>query len=316
MPRRMTTDEFIAAAMLKHGNRYDYSLVNYKSTNEPVSIVCSIHGEFQQLPKVHLKGCDCQKCAREEETKSQHLTTNEFIERAKVKHGNKFDYSQVNYTTHDSKVSIGCNSCMNRFEMRPSIHIYGQGCPKCKHIETGLRFRTDPKDIISRLRTKFGDKYTYEKTQYIAGNMPITVTCVTHGDFEQLAGYLLSNKIGCPGCVLDSKRDKTNRTGGYTPATVRRNPTKPTTVYVVRLSNAEELFYKVGITVQKLSSRFPKWNVAGYRVELVERIVLGLEEAYNTEQAILHNNQHTRYDPLIPFDGHTECFSECPVLSR
>jgi hypothetical protein len=53
-----TTNEFISEAKEFHGNIYDYSLVEYKNTDTKVSIICPVHGEFQQRPWMHLKyGC-------------------------------------------------------------------------------------------------------------------------------------------------------------------------------------------------------------------------------------------------------------------
>jgi len=61
---RYTTDEFIAKAKNRHGNRYDYSLSDYTGNQDKITIVCQIHGKFKQKAKDHLLGCGCQKCNR------------------------------------------------------------------------------------------------------------------------------------------------------------------------------------------------------------------------------------------------------------
>ena len=61
----LTTKEFIEKAKEIHGNKYDYSKVEYVNTLTPVTIVCPEHGVFQQNPKVHLKGCGCKKIGME-----------------------------------------------------------------------------------------------------------------------------------------------------------------------------------------------------------------------------------------------------------
>jgi len=48
-----------------HKNKYDYGKVNYKGNKTPIKIICPEHGEFEQLPSVHLLGCGCQKCAKD-----------------------------------------------------------------------------------------------------------------------------------------------------------------------------------------------------------------------------------------------------------
>lgn len=60
--QRSNTKEFIQKAKKIHGDTYDYSLVNYKKSVVTVIITCSIHGNFIQAAKDHLKGNGCPKC--------------------------------------------------------------------------------------------------------------------------------------------------------------------------------------------------------------------------------------------------------------
>jgi len=48
MSKRLTTEEFIERAIKIHGNKYDYSLVEYKNTDSKVKIICKNHGIFKQ----------------------------------------------------------------------------------------------------------------------------------------------------------------------------------------------------------------------------------------------------------------------------
>ena len=50
MSKRKTTEEFISEAKLVHGNKYDYSKVEYINSSTKVIIVCKDHGEFHQKP--------------------------------------------------------------------------------------------------------------------------------------------------------------------------------------------------------------------------------------------------------------------------
>jgi hypothetical protein len=59
MPIKRTTKDFIRAAELIHGNKYDYSRVNYINSKTPVSIVCKEHGVFAKIPDKHLSGQGC-----------------------------------------------------------------------------------------------------------------------------------------------------------------------------------------------------------------------------------------------------------------
>ena len=60
--KKITTEIFIKKAKLIHGDKYDYSLVNYVNANTKVKIICPLHGEFEQIPYTHLKGIECKLC--------------------------------------------------------------------------------------------------------------------------------------------------------------------------------------------------------------------------------------------------------------
>lgn len=62
LSQRKTTDHFIKSAKLTHGDMYDYSLVNYVKATIPVTIICKKHGEFNQIPRSHIKGSGCPIC--------------------------------------------------------------------------------------------------------------------------------------------------------------------------------------------------------------------------------------------------------------
>ena len=77
----LTTEEFIKKSNIKHKNKYDYSLVNYIGVREKVTIICPIHGKFDQKSKDHLNGCDCPNCS---ESKGEKIIR-EFLENKKIK---------------------------------------------------------------------------------------------------------------------------------------------------------------------------------------------------------------------------------------
>lgn len=62
MSKKKTTEQFISEAIKVHGDKYDYSKVEYKGCNTDVLIICPIHGEFSQTPTHHLLGCGCKRC--------------------------------------------------------------------------------------------------------------------------------------------------------------------------------------------------------------------------------------------------------------
>lgn len=139
MSRRKTLEEFIKEAKEVHGDKYDYSKVNYINTHELVTIICPIHGEFQQSPKSHLH-YGCQKCARMEVGKKNTKTTEEFIEKAKEIHGNKYDYSKSIYKGARIPLTIICSK-HGEFQQKPMDHLQNKGCPFCNesHLEKEVK---------------------------------------------------------------------------------------------------------------------------------------------------------------------------------
>lgn len=143
----MTQEEFIARSIEKHGDKYDYSKVEYIDGSKKVCIICPEHGEFWQLPERHYgRGDGCPVCrwkkAQESIRKVQGMTTEEFIERAKEVHGNKYDYSKVKYENTDTKVGIICPE-HGEFWQSPHHHLKGHGCPVCGRNDISEKKITD-----------------------------------------------------------------------------------------------------------------------------------------------------------------------------
>ena len=127
--RTLTTEEFIKRAREIHGDKYDYSKVKYKGCFSKVCIICPEHGEFWQTPNSHLNGIGCSKCS-----KKCKLTKEEFILKAREIHGDKYDYSKVEYVNNHTKVCIICPE-HGEFWQTPNSHLNGNGCPNCNEYK-------------------------------------------------------------------------------------------------------------------------------------------------------------------------------------
>ncbi len=123
--KKLTTEEFIERAKLKHGDRYCYDITNYVNAITKVRIICPIHGEFNQVANYHLSGRGCNLCSNN--TKK---TTEQFIDECIKSHGYKYDYSLVVYKGKDDKVRIIC-PIHGEFNQVAKSHINGHGCNKC-----------------------------------------------------------------------------------------------------------------------------------------------------------------------------------------
>ena len=131
--KRLTTKQFIEKAKAVNGGEYDYSLVEYKNSKTKVKIICPIHGIFKQTPNSHLNGRGCPKCRYIKSGDKQRLTTEQFIEKVKDVHNDKYNYFLIEYKNVKTKVKIICPT-HGVFEQTPGSHLNGQGCPKCKGL--------------------------------------------------------------------------------------------------------------------------------------------------------------------------------------
>lgn len=123
---RKSTEQFIEQARVIHGDKYDYSKVNYVQNKQPVEIICPTHGSFFQTPSKHINVKQgCPKCAGRNPTKE------EFLSRAKEIHGNFYDYSQVDFINMKTPINIICPK-HGLFSILPTRHITQKcGCKKC-----------------------------------------------------------------------------------------------------------------------------------------------------------------------------------------
>lgn len=228
------TSYFINQAREKHGDRYDYSKVEYKGCKSDIVIICPKHGEFLQTPTGHLYG-GCQECGNEKVNTLNTKSQDECISKFRKAHGNRYDYSRVKYTKGYNKVTIGCG-IHGWFEQRPNDHWTGRGCAECSLLNKGYRF-----------------------SQWL-----------------------------------------------------RASPKNKAKLYVIRCWNDNEEFYKVGITVQEVRERF---SIHGETVDMPYKYeVMSLLESddrrgvWDLENQLKREFKEYKYIPKILFGGYTECF--------
>ena len=198
---QLTTEKFIEKAKKVHGDKYDYSKVEYVNNHTKVCIICPEHGEFWQTPSSHLTGRGCKKCYNEKQKKSMRMNENVFIEKAKEIHGHKYDYSKTKYIDSSTKVCIICPE-HGEFWQTPNNHLRGAGCKKCyeeKRKNTGNGKRKTKEQFIKDAEKTHGNKYDYSKTKYVNSNTKICVICPEHGEFWTRPDHHL-NGVGCPVC--------------------------------------------------------------------------------------------------------------------
>lgn len=178
MERKLNTESFIAKAIQKHGNLYNYDKTIYTYSNANVIITCPIHGDFFQYANNHLKGRDCPKCGYAKQSNNRTKDVEKFITEARIKHGNKYDYCKVLYKHTEIKVIIIC-PVHGEFTQRPSGHLRGRGCNICNSIGGGYTLtnfinicnnnpNSDPKVYVIRC---FNDNEEFIKIGLTSGTV-------------------------------------------------------------------------------------------------------------------------------------------------
>ena len=132
---------------------------------------------------------------------SQTFTQKDFLDRAKEKHGDKYNYDKVKYINSQTKIIISCNTCNYIFEQLPNSHLRGCGCDKCAHKINHDNQRLTKEEIIKRALEKHGNLYDYSEINYINMNKKIRIKCNKGHIFEQLPTNHIRLGYGCPQCA-------------------------------------------------------------------------------------------------------------------
>lgn len=299
-PYRLTFELFIQRAKTIHGEKYTYLSSRYTGTQNKVGVECGIHGVFYQYPSNHLKGHGCPHCAGcGRKTKLQAIAD------FKKTHGDKYDYSLVDYKGVDAKVKIICKK-HGVFEQTPYAHAKGANCYHCAIDEhPNLQYK-DSGLIISEFKKVHGDKYDYQKVKYKGAFSKVTIVCKEHGEFKQTPHSHKQGK-GCPICGDLLKFTYSRKK--YVESCKKSNG-GVSSLYLIKIFDEKEIFYKVGITRNSLKHRFRKLKDYSFDDLCVVHGEAGF--IYDLENKIHQLLSKYRYKPIKIFGGHTECFSQIP----
>lgn len=199
MPKIVLPEEFKQRCLEVFKN-YDYSKTLFTSkANQVIKYFCPEHGEQNQRLDNHLK-YGCPSCAEEERFQKN---KKDFFQKAKLKQGNKYDYSKVNYINAKTKVEIICPA-HGSFWQTPDSHLQGQGCPTCGEKKQKIVRLKNINQFIEEAKKTHDNKYDYSKVNYINTNTKVEIICPTHGSFWQIPNNHLQGQ-GCPKCGKESR---------------------------------------------------------------------------------------------------------------
>jgi hypothetical protein len=206
MSKRLTTRKIVKRSRQVHGDdKYDYSEVEYISVHTKIKIFCKKHEKyFWQRPHVHMYGSGCPDCGMESSVEKRRSSRDEFEEKSRIVHGDKYDYSEVEYVNVDTKVKIYCKKHEKHFEQTPYDHTSGRGCPDCGMESRVEKRRSSRDEFEEKSKIVHGDKYDYSEVEYVNNHTKVKIYCKKHGKyFEQAPSHHLNGR-GCHDCGRNS----------------------------------------------------------------------------------------------------------------
>jgi hypothetical protein len=194
---------WVSLAIQLHGNKYDYSQVEFINSKTPVTVICKIHGAWQCQPSLHVserhkRGCPA--CGG-----SQKKTTEQFIQESNIKHEGAYDYSKVKYVNSHTNVEIICPK-HGSFSQSPTSHLTKSGCPDCSKVKRLKADRQKSLDSIQkRLHAKTSGGVQMVEETFVKINADATFVCEKHGEFTRIVNAALYNPNTCLECFKESE---------------------------------------------------------------------------------------------------------------
>ena len=160
----LTTEEFIKRAKKVHNNIYSYDKAVYINDNIPVIVTCTEHGDFDQLPSVHVRNKGgCKICSSITNGKNKRVGKEEFIKRSLETHETVYGYDNIpeHVTSHD-RVHIICPT-HGEFTQISQVHYTGANCPICvRENQANIAIYSDKPTFLYYVRITYDDQILYK----------------------------------------------------------------------------------------------------------------------------------------------------------
>ena len=190
-------EEKIKHFNITHNYKYDYSLVSNQnfSMRSKISIICPIHGKFEQRASSHKEGQGCPKCS----ILKNNITVNEFKSRIEELNSS-ISFNERDFVNMTTDLSFYC-SIHGEFSGKPcSLLNNSKFCPNCGYELTSEKLRVDSSNYLARAIKIHDNKYSYDNFTAIKSKEKSYITCPVHGDFLSSWNYHVHSKNGCPKC--------------------------------------------------------------------------------------------------------------------
>lgn len=208
---KYSQQEFIEKCNLVHNNKYDYTSTSYTTSHKSITIICNVHGAFEQKAYSHISGKGCRKCATQKNSQNNIKSLENFLDKSRKAHNDTYDYSNSKYLGHKYRISVICKS-HGEFSVIAGNHMYGKGkCPHCAKNGLLINRRKDINRFIREANAVHNNKYVYDLSEYETAHSPIIVTCKIHGEFTTSPNCHVTKKQGCRVCGYISVGNKSRK---------------------------------------------------------------------------------------------------------
>ena len=222
-------------------------------------------------------------------------------------HNSKYDYSKLTYTKLHDNVIIIC-LLHGEFKQSANHHKRGSGCPKCAIEKQKEKQKDNTESFVKKAQLIHSYKYDYSQTIYGKNAQDkVKIICPYHGLFEQSPNAHLRNG-GCKLCGQEKSVKKLKEKGFHSWSKSnwrKRCKGRVPKLYVIRLFNKEESFYKIGITSKDLIKR--RFTKIPYDYEIIKIVEGKPDYIFDLERRFLSLTKNKKYIPKIKFEGYTEC---------
>ena len=291
-------DKFVEEVIGIHGDKYDFSLVEYVNNKTPVKLISKEYGLLEIRPDALLaKPNYIPKGKKKTKSNDKEIF---IIEAVKV-YGDKDDYTETNIISSKHNIDVRCKKHDITFNKTIGNYLSGCGCPSCS-AENYRELRAIPKDeYYRRVNEKHDNKYTYTDDYTILSGV-VTFICEEHGKQRKNAGSHM-NGYGCKKCnIVPIKVNKRSKEGYCKLADGRS-----TMLYILKCSDENEEFYKIGKTFRKITKRYINSNMP-YNIEVIYKYENSAGFIWDLEEELHKKYKEYKYRPRQWFAGYSEAY--------
>ena len=288
----------------KFGEGIVFDKGDYMNMNTKLDFWCKKHKEgIRRSPTEMLNTKGCRKCKLEQWKRTGF---DEFVERAREVHGDRFEYFEKEYVSFGEHTKIMCKKHSEVFHQNPHKHLFSQGgCPSCKLETIANHHKFSQEEFTGKATKVHGDKYDYHAVEYVNVDTEVKIWCKKHQEyFWQIPYNHVNKEANCPSCVKENH-------GGWGRRGVYKTD-RPCRLYLLEINAGNDSFLKIGLSVdyqdrvRRLSRHIPNLQ----SIKPIMTLEGPANQLAKVESRILwRSNLEKYFESDWDWAGRTECFN-------